>query len=46
MFKFLVGAVCAIAVIIASSMIDGVYIAQLLLFAAGFAAAAVFLMEE
>jgi len=46
MLKFLFGVVAAIAVATANAMIDGVWIAQLLLFAAGFFTAAVFLMED
>jgi hypothetical protein len=45
MYKFLAGVMCAFAVIVANEMIDGVYIAQLLLFAAGFATSAIFLIE-
>lgn len=46
MLKFFFGVVAAIGVATANAMIDGVWIAQLLLFAAGFFTAAVFLMED
>ena len=46
MYKFLAGVACAGAVIIANEMIDGVWIAQILLFAAGFAAASILLIED
>jgi hypothetical protein len=45
MYRFLVGFVCAVAIVTANAMIDGVWIAQLMLFAAGVAAAAAFLVE-
>lgn len=45
MYRFLIGFVCAVAIVTANAMIDGVWTAQLLLFAAGFAAAAAFLMD-
>jgi hypothetical protein len=45
MFKFLSGVTATVAVITASYMIDGVWLAQLMLFGAGVIAAAVFLMD-
>ena len=46
MFKFGSGSVVAVAIGIAVAMIDGVWVAQLLLFAAGFATAGIWMMEE
>jgi hypothetical protein len=45
MFKFMSGVTATVAVITASNMIDGVWLAQLMLFGAGMIASAVFLMD-
>lgn len=46
MLKFTTGVLVAVAVSIANSMIDGVWLAQAMLFAAGFAFAAVILTDD
>lgn len=37
---------CAVAMITANEMIDGVWLAQMMLFAAGFAAAGILLIKD